>query len=550
MASINKNKRGLWTEEQLQNAVTAVKETNLSVNRASLEYKIPRRTLRRILAEDGEIKKKVLGRPPVLNQKEEQNLKNRIVRLQQVGFGLKRQDFKKCVFQYCEEMGIEHPFKIEKEEAGKDWLKGFMMRNPDIVLRSSENLSYGRLMRFNKEIVRDFYDLLGRTMDELDLHNNPQLIYNVDESGLQLSYSNKFKVLALKGSKRVHTATHAEKGETVTVVACTNATGSNWIPPIILYKGVHRKLEFGDGLPPGSKFAMTPKGYITKEEFCNFLTHFNQHRIPGKCLLILDGHRTHLDFSVLEQARNYNIEILCLPAHCSHELQPLDKSCFKPLKHYWNEALDNYRRSHPGRSVSKYQFPVLFNQAWMKTSTAINAVSGFRATGIFPYNPNAIPNVAFAPSSISDRPQQENSEINNVPETDENTSGLIARLTTPTPTPPHSADTFQTLLLTPDIKRKSTTLSKRSLNVKAKVVTKLFDELQTEIIQPATPGSSGTQKKFKKKKKGELYCGDCGGYFYDKKMKERSVIGYNVVNALHGSMKHVMEEILQKLGSV
>ncbi|XP_011881215.1 PREDICTED: N-acetylneuraminate lyase-like isoform X2 [Vollenhovia emeryi] len=151
MASINKNKRGLWTEEQLQNAVTAVKETNLSVNRASLEYKIPRRTLRRILAKDGEIKKKALGRPPVLNQKEEQNLKNRIVRLQQVGFGLKRQDLKKCVFQYCEEIGI-HPFKIEKEEAGKYWLKGFMMRNPDIVSRSSENLSYGRLMRFNKKI--------------------------------------------------------------------------------------------------------------------------------------------------------------------------------------------------------------------------------------------------------------------------------------------------------------------------------------------------------------------------------------------------------------
>lgn len=133
-------------------------------------------------------------------------------------------------------------------------------------------------MRLNKEIVSDFFDLLKKTLIELDLCDKPQLLYNVDESGLQLTYSSSQLVLAQKGSKRVHTATHSDRGETVTVVACTNATGSNWIPPMILYKGKYAKNEFGDDLPNGSIFGMTPNGYITKEEFCRFLRHFNANR--------------------------------------------------------------------------------------------------------------------------------------------------------------------------------------------------------------------------------------------------------------------------------
>ena len=80
----------------------------------------------------------------------------------------------------------------------------------------------------------------------------------MDETGLQLIFSDKDKVLAEKGSKRVHVATHGEQGDTIMVIACSNASG-NWIPPMVLYKGVHEKKVFGDGLPTGSMFYMTPK---------------------------------------------------------------------------------------------------------------------------------------------------------------------------------------------------------------------------------------------------------------------------------------------------
>ncbi|XP_065662646.1 uncharacterized protein LOC136085283 [Hydra vulgaris] len=170
---------------------------------------------------------------------------------------------------------------------------------------------------------------------------------------------------------------------------------------MILYKRKNSKHEYGDNFPPGSIFRMTPKRYITKEELCIFLRHFNQHRLPEKALLIFDGICSHLDIAVIEEAKKLNIHMLRLPAHCSHEHQPLEKSIFKPLKTYWNVSIDNFRRNFPGRSLSKLQFPLLFTEVWLRTATPANAISGFRSTGIYSFNPNIIPQVAFAPSENS-----------------------------------------------------------------------------------------------------------------------------------------------------
>ena len=95
--------------------------------------------------------------------------------------------------------------------------------------------------------------------------------------------------------------------------------------------------------------------------------------------------------------------MLCLPSHCSHELQPLDISFFKSLKSGWDDATDSFRRMYPGTPLNKQQFPRLFSRAWFKAATPQNAVSGFKASGIYPFNPDVFPETAFAPSSVSER---------------------------------------------------------------------------------------------------------------------------------------------------
>ncbi|KAJ8890411.1 hypothetical protein PR048_009919 [Dryococelus australis] len=149
-----------------------------------------------------------------------------------------------------------------------------MLRHPELSMRTPESLSYGRLMRFNKETVGRYFELLQETIVKMKLSGPPQLIYNVDATGIQLSYERKQKAYA---------ATNAERGETVSALACVNATGTNWIPPFVIFK------EYVDGLPPGSVFAMTEKGYMQTKEFCNWLHYFNNRRLPGNVFLILAG---------------------------------------------------------------------------------------------------------------------------------------------------------------------------------------------------------------------------------------------------------------------
>jgi hypothetical protein len=57
----------------------------------------------------------------------------------------------------------------------------------------------------------------------------------------------------------------------------------------------------------------------------------NRH-IEGTKPLILDGHRSHLSLRVVDLALANNVCIICLPAHTTYLLQPLDVAVFKALK--------------------------------------------------------------------------------------------------------------------------------------------------------------------------------------------------------------------------
>ena len=46
-------------------------------------------------------------------------------------------------------------------------------------------------------------------------------------------------------------------------------------------------------------------------------------------LLIEDGHSSHISLDVIGLAPDNGIHLLCLPAHTTHLLQPLDVSVFK-----------------------------------------------------------------------------------------------------------------------------------------------------------------------------------------------------------------------------
>ena len=254
----------------------------------------------------------------------------------------------------------------------------------------------------NKTEVAKYFNMLGGILDREGLHQCPHKIYNVDETGLPM-INRPGIVLAQKGERSVVSITDTERGENVTVVGCCNATGQ-YIPPYVIMKGKRMKEDFKDGLPPASELAMSDTSYINTGLFLEWLKFFRQHAVAGKVLLIIDGHSSHVkSTTILEYCIANDIILVCLPSHTTKYLQPLDRSVYKSLKSNFQNVTNLFKRRNPELSITKYRFGALFNAAWERSATIANATSGFRASGIYPFDPSAIPNEAYLPSETTER---------------------------------------------------------------------------------------------------------------------------------------------------
>ena len=134
--------------------------------------------------------------------------------------------------------------------------------------------------------------------------------------------------------------------------------------------------------------------------------------------------------------------------------------------------IDNFRRRYPGRPLSKAYFPSIFTETWMKTAVPSNATSGFTATGIYPFNQEAIPKDAIAPSSLSGKPIEPQQEIVEIPPSDPGNENV-------------NSVAFHNILETPRIQRKGT---RKSLNSSAILVTgKLFSPEEKAPLKEGAP---------------------------------------------------------------
>jgi len=96
------------------------------------------------------------------------------------------------------------------------------------------------------------------------------------------------------------------------------------------------KQELMNGTRSGSIHACHPSGWIQSENFSQWFLHFIKHSKPAKedpVVLLLGGHYSHTrNREVITLARKNHVDIVCLPPHCSHKMQPLDKAFMGPLK--------------------------------------------------------------------------------------------------------------------------------------------------------------------------------------------------------------------------
>jgi hypothetical protein len=105
-------------------------------------------------------------------------------------------------------------------------------------------------------------------------------------------------------------------------------------------------------------------------------------------LLILDGHGSHRTLGFLEWCQKRRVLVAIYPPHSTHRLQPLDVNLFRPLATCYSQALDAHtRQSLILSSISKRDLFTIFYPAFDKAFTQENIRSGWRKTGIEPWDP-------------------------------------------------------------------------------------------------------------------------------------------------------------------
>nr|XP_039250275.1 uncharacterized protein LOC120327967 [Styela clava] len=306
--------------------------------------------------------------------------------------------------------------------AGMDWWGEFRKRHNDLLtIRKPQSLSFQRAVHLNRPIVNKFFDLLESTMLENFVFGEPSRIYNVDGTSLSLVPGVK-NIVGLKSSRYSSQITSVERGLSQTVVMAVNAVG-DYVPPMGIYK---------------------------------------------------DGHGSHTrSIEVLDFAANNNIEIVSLPPHTSHYLQPLDKLHFEPLKDYYKETVRNSHEEQSGGWFDQIQFPNSFLWSVHENMAYILA---FKSTGIYPLDKDQIPEHAYAPAETTDV-----SGI--VMESSPSTSGIVP-VNEEVPVNERSFDDSQPY---PKVSRKNKPPQKKPIETGSRVLTsKNYRKELSALMKPAT----------------------------------------------------------------
>ena len=425
-----KGMRGLWTEQDMQHAVDAVRQGE-PLKTVAREYRVPRNTLRRHAGRDAPAKvKKRLGRKTVLSEEEECELHDIILDMENALYGLTRSDLQDLVFQFCCKNQIPNPFTTT-EKAGRDWLNGFLQRNPEISIRKPENVSIGRAYGFSRHKLADFFTkylkvIYNENGNRIIPNSN---IYNADESGFTIDHRPE-KILGQKGKRAIGTLTSAEKGKTITFLPAVSAVG-HYVPPLFVFPRKRMKLELLENAPDGSIGAANPTGWINTEIFEEWFDHFlnvvQPKARPQPTLLIFDGQKAHTkNVSLIDKARDNKVVLISLPPHCTHKLQPLDRTFFKSLKSNYNHEVHLWMRDHRGMGLSQTKIPELIKLAYNKSANMENAANGFRVSGLVPPNEHIFCDEDYAASDNFIR--QQALEAPNTPEDNDNANDV--RLTT------------------------------------------------------------------------------------------------------------------------
>ena len=344
-----------------------------------------------------------------LTDRQEDRVVRFILAMSKIGKGFSKQELPgivKSVLDRAEKDGLidQDARKFKDNLPSNGWIYSFMKRHPIVSSRIPENLGFQRA-HINEEGVRKWFAELEKYLAEEHSINAAEFfteenrcrIFNWDESGFPLQgTAGKCKILAERGAKNVHRLAPDNKQQ-ITVLASVSADGA-FNTPFVLFPGKKLpKFNLTGVNEDDFHLGYSPNGWMSSDAFFGWLTNLFFPAIKEKVrfpiIAFMDGHSAHINIAVSDFCRDNGIILYCFPAHASHALQPLDVSVFGPMKRSWNKHVQDFHSKNRIPMTKAHFFPV-FDAVWKEACRKPdNVKSGFRATGLVPFN---VENVDFS----------------------------------------------------------------------------------------------------------------------------------------------------------
>ena len=354
-------KRKKWDNSNMVSAMEAVSSKSMNVSKAARHYSVPRKSL------ENRIKNRTThginpGPSRVLSTEEEEGLVEYIKYMAKGGFPMTSKII--CAYAWAISKRNGKSSRFSDSGPSWHWWCDFRRRHPDLSLRSTDKLDHGRARNANKFVIKDYFELLGKTLTEHHIKDKANRIYNCDESGFELD-NTPHKVLAVKGAKHVYSQSMGTR-EHITVHACSCASGT-MLPPMIIFSKGFPGGAYTRGGPTNALYAQSESGYMDSELYISWFKNiYLKYCSPERpVMLVQDGHKSHMTVDLIDLARANNVILFNLPPHTTHATQPLDKNIFKPLKSAFATVLKSVTFACQDYTLSISQISLVFLQSLM-----------------------------------------------------------------------------------------------------------------------------------------------------------------------------------------
>lgn len=220
----------------------------------------------------------------------------------------------------------------------RSWVNVWAARNGFRVAKAKE-IALERIKAANPDLIKNwllFYEEL--------FNRDARLLYNADETFL--NFKRDYRSIACGLANPV---TPEDKGSHMTAMVCFSSSG-DVIKPMIILPGIKNVPQNLNEYEDQALFTASRKGWMTTQLWevwvMNFVSEIKIRRLKWpkkirneKVLLIVDGHSSRSTPDALKLLRENDIELLVLPAHLTHLLQPFDVGIAGTLKMLFRKSL-------------------------------------------------------------------------------------------------------------------------------------------------------------------------------------------------------------------